>query len=401
MTVSTATIERRNASGTLEDADTVTVGITRDSDSAVILATTATGVTNPSTGVYAYDYLALALDPTLSYTLTWTLTLAADTDVVTAAIPGYNSRRSLRAYRRALVGQNQLGPWTLLTTSSASAAADQLVIADLSDVDLDTKAHNSAYAYLCDGALAGQQRRVKKGGFTASSGTLTMARAFTGVPAIDVDVELLSRLPAIRDELGRTGLRECINWSLEQCPQVVRFDFTGVSNQYQYPLEAYPWLTDAVQVGPVYDPVITTGLNPLAHVGGARLRLNGELPLLELDSPFATGDTFAVDLMIPGDRWIRTGGAWGQSDLGLVADDDEALVDRRLVEQVALAYAFRALGNLTEPRESDYWLRRAEQQERRAAWIRFWSSARLGDSGSGSVLVGGRGTVWSGGLAGY
>lgn len=401
MTVSTATIERRNAGGVLENATTVTVGIVRDSDSVVILAPTAVGVTNPSTGIYSYSYLALALDSTLAYTLTWTLTLAADVDVVTEAIPGYNSRRSLRAYRRGLVGMNQLGPWSLLTTTSASASTDQLVIADLADVDLDTKAHNSVYAYLCDGALAGQQRRVKKGGFTASNGTLTMARAYGGTPAIDVDVELLSRLPAIRDELGRTGLREIINWAIEQCPQIVRLDFTGVDGSYSYPLEAYPWLTEAVQVGDVFDPVTTSGLNPRGHTGGARLRLNGELPLLELDSPFATGDSFSVELMIPGDRWIRTGNAWGQSDVGLVADDDEALVDRRLVEQVALAYAYRALASLTEPRESDFWARKADIQERRAAAIRFWRQAHVGNADSGAVLVSNRGVSWRGGLPGY
>lgn len=391
MTVSTASIERRNAEGDLQNADTITVGIVRDADSVVILAPTSTGILNPSTGIYSYDYSSLALDPTQGYTLTWTFTTVGLLDTVTELIPGYSSRRSLRAYRRAMVGMNQLGPWVLQTTSAASDAANQLVIAELTDVDLGTSSRNGLYAFIVNGALAGQQRRVATNGFTASSGTLTVARAYSGLPASGVDVELLSRLPAIRDELGRVGLRECINWALEQCPQVIRLDFTGISGAFSYGLEDYPWLTDAVQVGPVYDPVASAGLNPDPHAGAARLRLNGELPLLELDSPFTTGQTFAVDLMIPGDRWIRSGGAWGQSDAGLVADDDEALVDRRLVEQVALAYAYRAMAGLTEPREADYWDRKAVVQERRAAQIRFWSSARVGTNDASSVIVGGRG----------
>lgn len=368
---------------------TVTLGITRDSDSAVVLPA-GTATTNPSTGVYSYDYGGLALDPAQTYTATFTVVDATGSTPVVRSIAATASRRSLRAYRRALVGQNQLGPYAQLVTSANAAAADQLVIATLADTDRNEKGYQGVHAYVASGALVGQQRRVKLGGFSAASGTLTMSRAFSAPCLAGSVVELHSRLPAIATEDGRVGLRECINWALEVCPQVIRLEFSGVSGQYQYGLENFPWLTDEVQVGPAYDPASAAGLNPNAHTGGARLRLDAETPLLELDSPFTTGQTFEVELSIPGDRWIKSGGAWGRSEVGLVNEDDEALVDRRLVEQVGLAYAYRALAGLVEPRESDYWLRRAEAQEKRAAWIRYYGQQRVKSGDSGVGIVGGR-----------
>lgn len=368
---------------------TNTYGLRRDIDGAVILAPGAP-TTNPSEGVYAYDYGALALDPTQSYTASFRVVDGFGTTYLSRAIAATESRRTLRAYRRALAGQNQLGPYALLVTTADAATADQLVIGALSDADRNEKAYQGTHALIASGALGGQQRRVKIGGFSAASGTLTMSRSYSGLCPAGSVVELHGRLPAIRSDDGRTGINDCINWALEVCPQVIRLEMAGATGQFQYGLDDFPWLTDQVQVGAVYDPVTNSGENPLAHAGGGRLRLDAETPLLELDTPYSTGQTFTVELAIPGDRWIKTGGAWGRSDRGLVSDDDEALVDRRLVEQVALAYAYRALAGQTEPKESDYWLRRAEAQERRAGWIRYWSQGQLKPSDHGVGVVGGR-----------
>lgn len=77
----TLTVEwREYAGGPMAVVTDVTIGITSLADSSVVLATTATGVTSPATGVNAYVWTSSASLAIGQYLATWT---AVDTDFET------------------------------------------------------------------------------------------------------------------------------------------------------------------------------------------------------------------------------------------------------------------------------------------------------------------------------
>lgn len=366
------------------DIGTVTVRIVRDRDGVVVIAAGPTA--NPSEGVWTYDRGPVALDATLTYTLAWVSSVLGD--VGSEAIQAADDSRTLRGYRRALFGAGELGPWSVHTLADDSAAADEAYLASLADVDRPTSSYNGVFCFFREGALSGEQRRVRNAGFTPSSGRLAFHRALPSAPLAGMVVELCARLPAVQTDDGRPGAREIVNRALETLPQVIRLPFTAVGGQVAYGLESYPWLGSETRLGRVFDAASGQAL-PSEHLGRAGLRLDAERPYLEFGQAFTDASEFMVEMLVPGPRWIKSQGAWGISHVGLRDETDEALVEPGMLRQVALAYAFRALAESPPPTESEAWLRRAEAQERKAALIRAYDGRRLGARRPGAALLGG------------
>lgn len=366
----------------------VTLGITRDSDDAVMLAP-GTSTVNPSVGIYTYDPTALALSPSLIYTVTWTYVDGDGTHAVTDTLEASDSTRSLLAYRRKV--QGELGRFRVLTTTAASASADatrELICGALVDSDGRSTQFGGRYAYLASGALLGEERRVGSTGYTASSGTLLVSRAYSGTPASGVTVELASALPAT-DFDDVEGVNSAINWALRRTWFRDRLSFTPVADQKFYSLLPYlHWLRDDFRLGHIYDDATDALGNPTIHRGGSWLRDDGELPMLEIAVPFpATATIFFQDVLRPGHTWIKQGGAWSESTTGLVSDSDEALVDPNLIVEMALVHCYGQLSKLAEPGERGQFEDRQKQQALKAAKLK---SAMLQSFPDGAVGKSGR-----------
>jgi len=375
----TATLRLENPdTGLPENATTVTLsdstatyGIKQNSNDAVILAA-GTAVTNAATGVYTYSYTALSLSPTLTYTLVWKVVTASSTTYVTEIIRPADASRSLLGYRRKLA--SRLGLYGVYTTSSASVASTatrELICSTLADLDsrVSAERYDGFSAYITDGALLGQQRRVVRSGYTASSGTLLLHRAFATTPATAVEFELHGTLPAIALD-NVDGLREAINKALAACWSLDRLTFTGIADRNFYSLTAYPWLRRRDQLGAIYGPASTTTTSPPLWPGGGWLRLDGDTPRLEIRQTFAADETFYVDVLRPANSYIKAGGAWGESTVGLVDDADEALTDQNLVVEIALGYCYETLAVSGDQQDREKWRQMEAAQKTKAARLR-------------------------------
>lgn len=383
----TSIISRLNAAGVLEDADTVTVGLVRSFDGAVILATTTAGITHATTGVYSYSYLALGLDPEQAYTLTWTFTKSPnpDPEVATETIQAADQTRTLRGLRRALAAK--LGRYQLVTTTAVDTSVEStrtLVCDDLVDDEADGTRYQGFYLYAASGVLLGQQRRVRNKGYTGVEGKIVTRRPFSAAPLTNTLFELHGRLPAFTAD-GVMGLRECLNLALAVTYHPHRQEFDAISSQQHYDLTGFPWLRQEQQIGVAFDPSTNALENPTVTTGGTRLQLNGASPVLELDSPWTTGQTFEVEVARPNISFIKSGGAWGTSTVGLQADDDETLGDDLLIIETALAYAYRALAVAGADADGQSWEQQARAQEIKALTIRKDRQPKIAATGYGAT----------------
>lgn len=351
----------------------VTIGIVRVSDSAVVLAPGAATV-NPSAGIYTYDPTALALSSSLAYTATWTYIDGDGSHAAVDTIEAEDTSRSLSAYRRAL--QYRLGRFQVATTTAASVsgtATRELICGTLADADGATTQYAGYYAAVASGVLAGQERILARTGFTAATGTLLTTRAYGDTPASGVEVELSNRLPATPLD-GAEGVNAAINWALRRCYFRDRISFEPVEGQRFYSLLPHRhWLDSDLRIGQVFTAAVDAFSNPEPKQRGASIRLDAELPMLEIDVPFtATDTTFFVEVLRLGHTWIKSGGSWSESTVGLVADTDQALVDPDLLVEIALVHCYRQLMQFCEPGERNQW--RAEYTEQAAHAVRARSS---------------------------
>lgn len=408
--MTTVAVFRRYNNDVLESADTVTLsdttgvyGIKRVSDGTLMLAPTGTGVTNPSTGVYQYDYTALALDPTYSYYIYWKAVKSGFDDLyVTETIQSADTSRTLLGYRRAMGRSGKFGRWGLYTTTEAATGSDAtrtLISTSLIDLVGQPTKYNNAYPLITSGALAGTQRRVTDSGFTGSVGALLLNRTLGATAALGVDFEVWHRLPALPQD-DQTSIRDLLNQALGNLYTVRTLTLTGVTDQQVYSVAAYPWLQRQEQIGPIYAVETDSTKIPARHSGGAQLHYNGSTPVLWVPVAFDTADSIKVDVAQPCNTYIRSGGTWGDSTVGLVDDSDAAMADPDLVREMVLAFYWEALAELV-PSERKFWSDKAAAQHIKAAQLRGAitpkmepstrknSNQPLGYGGSGS-LTGGR-----------
>jgi hypothetical protein len=106
----------------------------------------------------------------------------------------------------------------------------------------------------------------------------------------------------IRDRLSVTGLGTSVN---------------------RYTLAAYPWITDELQLVETQGEETVSGLDAYPLSGGSELRIDADTPYLITGSGIAVGTTFTIDVMRPRSSWIKRGGTWGESTVGLQDDTDE------------------------------------------------------------------------------
>ncbi len=128
----------------------------------------------------------------------------------------------------------------------------------------------------------------------------------------------------VRDDDRKKGLHTALNEALERLFVADRLSVTGLgSSVNRYTLAAYPWITDEGQLIETQDQEYISGLDPYPLSGGSMIRLDGDVPYLITGAGVASGTVFTIDVMRPRSSWIKRGGTWGESTVGLQDDTDE------------------------------------------------------------------------------
>lgn len=284
---------------------------------------------------------------------------------------------SLLQMRRAVA--TELGPFAVLTTTTAASTGTAIVCSTLADSDQDTSRFNRAWVYITSGALAAQQRRVRDGGYDRDTGQLSLTAAFSTNVQTSVGFEVLTVLPAIRTD-ENIGLREIINTVLESHPPIDLLPMTGVTGLSAYDVTAvYPWLTEKSQVlgiyyqdtGEDYPHEAYVSWDWLYDASAARLILPGE--------PYTTGETFYIKARRPAHTWIESSGVWGADTDGLNADADRALPLLPLVKAQTLAECYRHLGAKVGPDEYQAYYRERESFWSKKAFALRWFDDQKAD----------------------
>ncbi len=393
------TLKHRDQDGTLSNFDSVvasnaaqTAVVTRVQDGAIMIPYAGFNqglIQNTSNGTYIVDITDFHLDPKYAYRFWFLVSIDGSAPIETSeTIDARDQTRTLRGYSRAIAETGLLGRYGLYTV--AADATDLNVLScneliDNDDEDVLGSRHEGAYLYAATGLNYGQQRRVVKDGYTPSNGSLVSHRPWPNLMKAGDEIEMWYRVPRVKDpSTGIQGIREAINRALEHCYRIRRITFTATADGVtHYDLSQYPWLTQDDQIGPIYAPTTDANINPSIWPGGAWIRPNAAAPVLEIGQAIASGETFSLDVAQPAHTYIKSGGEWGDSTVGLVDDDDEALIEVVLLVQVALAFAFEILGGTVSTDERTGWIERAEYQKQRAARLNGVFGQRL--SGASNV----------------
>jgi hypothetical protein len=286
---------------------------------------------------------------------------------------------SLLTYRRSIAVE--LGPFVATTTTTGASDLVSFTCASLVNANACGAQFQSCWAYsnATSGALLAAQRQVlNQGGYDPDAGSVTVARAFSTSVTSGMGFEILSKLPAITDDLGTIGIREIVNDTLLTMPPIDMLPMTGVTAKQAYDVTTtYSWLTDKAQILGIY--VQNSGDDYPKQTGYSWDWLyDANAPRLLLpNAPFVTGDTFYIKAHRPAQSWIQTAGTWGEDSDGLQNDTDAALPLLQVVRAQALSTCYRMLGSRQGPDEY-----RSFYREREGFWstkayaLRWWMDQR-------------------------
>jgi hypothetical protein len=251
---------------------------------------------------------------------------------------------------------NDLGSYPV-----ASATTTAITLAPLADSTTSASAdrYDGAYIYFATGAAAGNQRRVKPGGFSPSTGTLTLALLTT--PPTLGDIAEITRLFPIVEQVPSedASYRTLINDALATlwAPDRVSFSF---SNSATASIAALPWLDRPDRLVRVLETAPRSGFPDVScEWRDPRLILDGPAPVLQLNRPF-TG-TLTLEVRRPGNTLI----SGVESTVGFEAEGQTALPSVEDVIVAGLVEAYAVLMNRSpgRPGGSTYEKKYADARE--------------------------------------
>lgn len=288
---------------------------------------------------------------------------------------------SHKLLRRAIADQIEPRSWGIGTTTS-SGSTTTLVASGFALTRGDQNALDGGWVLITSGALLGEQRPIRESGLDVSTGTITVATAFSGSPASGVEFEVHLRYPAKRDSGSLTiaGYREMINDALARFWVQDDLAVSGVSGQTRYPLDTttYPFLDEPERVLDVIDPLGTDNVKRSATQSWY-LDDDAEAPALVLGSGYSTGQTFYLRVARPAWTRIKIGGTWTEvtaaspngGQLGVSADSDETHARKRDVLAFAIAESMNHLGMAQPAFQTDEW------EGRRKYWAAVAAQAKV------------------------
>lgn len=143
-------------------------------------------------------------------------------------------------------------------------------------------------------------------------------------------------------------------------------------------LAAYPWITKASQLGLVRGPAATDEDALHSVVDHCAITFRGEVPYLQLPWAISGGNLY-VDLFRKRNTWIKSGGTWATSTVGLVSETDECM---GVLEEITLVayYHYCLMMAYADPRGvSASWLARAKQAAADIAPSLVWDQDPIND----------------------
>lgn len=214
---------------------------------------------------------------------------------------------TLLAYIHALAEETQeFGVFA--TTAAGASDGSTLICSNFENANLESSENEDTAVLLESGAYAGQQRYIRRGGTTKTTGTLTFADEFPGPVASGVDFSTYSRMPAHR-RLTTPGLREIINQALKRDWVEDEISISGVTNQIHYTVDqtTYPWWTDDRRIIGIYRPVTNADYVPeMLPYTSWEWRGDGETRRLAFPyAPWKTGESFVVKLYRPANSRLK------------------------------------------------------------------------------------------------
>lgn len=289
---------------------------------------------------------------------------------------------TLSQYTHALATDTDMGGYLPLTASSTSADGLSVVCSSLitSTTGLNQRYGGQWLFGIAGGsneALSGIQREISPTGYDATTGKLTVIRAFGSTPQTGHKWELYPRLPAIQDDKGKKGLREIINEALSFMVCEDEISIAGVTSQtkYQIDLTTYPWLRERNRLQAIRMPRPNTNDLILEDPTYWDLLPDGEKLYLQIRSgTFQTGETFFLKVQRPANSRLASGGVWtDQSSLeaGLSAQTDEAIPSINDVVAVARAIAFDYLSAKGPDDQAAWWAKKAEEASVGAGLVKW------------------------------
>lgn len=297
----------------------------------------------------------------------------------------------------------ELGPYAEFTATSTSGSNDLVISTAMADSEAATERYGGYYLYAHSGGPAGQQRRVKRAGFTGATGTFQTATVYANTPPEGGTWSLLGVMPWISQD-GLLGIREAINRALRKMWVVDRFTVSGVTGQYEYDLTM--WWASKRRFLRLLDPedAATGRMDPATQ--GWRIVRDAETWTLQLDQGYVTGETFALEVERPANSRLYISGAWAEQSspvAGLVADADACLGNFQDVFNAALYECYAALSIQSGGARKSFWRERLEEQRNVVAMMKLFEmdseAVTLGEGssdapGSWHDVVGDHG-MWS------
>lgn len=249
---------------------------------------------------------------------------------------------SLFTYRQALArALDDEGTYSVGSADAGSVTIQMLVNLDPA---ASTHQYDGRWVYLAVGSGAGQQRKVRTGGYTPATGRLLVDPPWTSVPTNGNIVQITGLFPSAPQVPHEDNdYRTLINRGLTRLIQPRELTLR-IHTARQYPLDPWPWLDREERLLAIREPS-ADGLDVVDSAWrGWKLRLQQSRAMLTTRVPFTTDDgaLLVVEAARPMDTLINRGGVWVEAN-GLLLDTDLALPTSEDVVAVARVEAYAAL----------------------------------------------------------
>ncbi len=304
------------------------------------------------------------------------------------SLPSYRRDLALKASSLKLVTAGVLFSGTYQGTASGSEAARRVVSSDLATVklsgsapELPATANDFQWTWR---PSTSEQRRIVKNGYSGYNeaadvltgqaggadddivGYVTLDRALATTVAAAETIEILGRFPALGYEEA-PGLHWAINEALAVMHGPRKESIVGDGTHRIDVSSSLPWAKRPEQLIRVFSPDANNGYGPQPMIGKAWLEPDGEKMWLHIPERVASGATFSAQFRRPYSTWIRTGGTWGASTVGLVNETDEALPEVDRVTAVAYWMLARRMARRGPKPQQDAWTKEAQEAAEEAA----------------------------------
>lgn len=271
---------------------------------------------------------------------------------------------ALSTYRRALQAALD-DPGLYQVTAATSTTVSLSLIADTT-TNASANRYDGRWLYVASGVGIGQQRRVVRGSFVPSTGTVTVELGLT-TPSVNDLIELTSLFPCESQVSGEdTSYNTLIRRALSRllAPDRISATFAGGTTASLASF-AY-WLDRPERLVRVLEPAPVSGYQPIpCDWRGPQLILDGGSPVLQINAPY-TG-SLTLEVLRPGDSLV----SGAESTTGPTSETATCLPSVNDTVAVALLEAYQALASRSPGRPSGNWSAKIEAQQAIVSGLRY------------------------------